>query len=40
MDFTEFKTGQDDINRRADKVIKKILTNWNFYKNFFFIKSN
>lgn len=29
MDFTEFKTGQDDINRRADKVIKKILTNQN-----------
>ena len=29
MDFTEYKTSQDDINRIADKVIKKILTNQN-----------
>lgn len=25
MDFTEFQIGQNDINRRADKVIKKLL---------------
>lgn len=29
MDFIEFNTGKDDLNRRADKVIKKIMKTQN-----------